>query len=151
MRWTPEQLDEYQARRSEPVPSVKPKAKPLTASEHDEQVALIQRCNLNLHKYPELQLLFAIPNAGAGAQSGQAGKMKAEGTKSGVPDLFLPVSRRGCKGLFIEMKTSIGRVSDEQRFWIDALNAQDYYACVCRGSDEAWKCLLWYLGYLDSV
>jgi hypothetical protein len=151
LRWTPEQLEQYQARRSEPKPVIKRKAKPLVASEHDEQVNLIARCNLNLHKYPELQLLFAIPNAGAGAQSGQAGKMKAEGVKSGVPDLCLPVARRDYRGLFIEMKTAVGKVSDEQRDWIRALNDGGYYACVCRGQDEAMKVLLWYLGYLDSV
>ena len=73
--------------------------------EHDAQVAVIQWWAY-AHKgfgLPEFAL-FAVPNAGAGAQRGQAGKMKAEGARSGIPDLLLPVARGAYRGLCIEMK-----------------------------------------------
>jgi hypothetical protein len=160
MRWTPEQLDEYQARRSEPVLSVKPtrKAKPLSASEHGEQTALIERCKLMEVRYPELKMLIAIPNAGKRSKFA-GGMMKAEGLAVGFPDLMLcSVSKIPSRAhyeqyhaLFIEMKTATGRVTDAQREWIKHLNSMGYYACVCRGNEEAFRVILWYLGYLDSV
>ncbi len=40
--------------------------------------------------------------------------MKAEGTRSGIPDLLLPVARQERNGLAIEMKAPKGRTSDSQ-------------------------------------
>lgn len=101
-------------------------------TEHEEQVALFDwaaKCGIR-----ELDLLFAIPNAGAGAQRGQAGKMKAEGVKRGVPDTMLPVRRGQYAGLFIEMKRLKGStISIEQREWMNRLQAQGYRAIVAYG------------------
>jgi hypothetical protein len=44
---------------------------------------------------PGIGFFVCHPNAGAGAQRGQAGKMKAEGVKAGVPDTFLAVAHSG--------------------------------------------------------
>lgn len=53
--------------------------------------------------------------------------MKAAGVKPGVPDMFLPVAREGCHGLYIELKRRDGgRVSPEQTAWMDALARQGY-------------------------
>ena len=64
-----------------------------------EQATLIQWCNLQSCKYSELKLIFAIPNGGY-RNKGEARKLKATGTKSGVPDLFLAVPRNNKSGLF---------------------------------------------------
>ena len=72
-------------------------------TEHDEQVALLKFCNLNQVKYPELALLYAIPNGG-NRNIVTATKLKAEGVKAGVPDLCLPVPRGGYHGMYLEMK-----------------------------------------------
>jgi hypothetical protein len=114
-------------------------------SEHDHQVSVIQWANIvSRSKYPELALLFAIPNAGAGAQSGQAGKMKAEGVKKGVPDLCLPVPKANYHGLFIEMKDLKKNARAEQMEWMAALSELGYCVALCRGVDEAMQVLKWY-------
>lgn len=109
----------------------------LTPTEHDEQVRVIDWCAVHEGQRPELANIFAIPNAGAGAQKGQAGKMKAEGVKPGVPDLFLAVPRGGRFGLFIEMKAMGGKASIEQAGWIARLTMFGYDARICYGADEA--------------
>ena len=115
-------------------------------TEHEEQVALFEWAERRLALYPELAFLFAIPNAGAGAQRGQAGKMKAEGVKPGVPDLFLPVARNGYYGCFIELKRMRGsRVEAEQTEWLFNLHLQGYYTAVCKGCEQAQKVLVAYL------
>ena len=63
-------------------------------SEHQEQKALIQWARLNQQRFPELDLLFAIPNGGL-RNIRVARKLKSEGVKPGVSDLFLPVARKG--------------------------------------------------------
>jgi hypothetical protein len=115
-------------------------------TEHEEQVALFEWAERKLSLYPELAFLFAIPNAGAGAQRGQAGKMKAEGVKPGVPDLFLPIARNGYYGCFIEMKRIKGsRTDPEQTDWLFNLHLQGYFTAVCKGCEQAQKVLVAYL------
>jgi hypothetical protein len=64
-------------------------------------------------------------------------KMKNTGFRNGIPDLFLPVARGGCHGLFVEMKSASGRASDEQKYWIEKLNNQGYMAVIAKGHSEA--------------
>lgn len=117
----------------------------LKTSEHQEQAALIKLCKLNEKKYPELALLFAVPNGGV-RHIGTAVKLKAEGVKSGVPDLFLPVPRGKYHGLFIEMKAAKGKLSINQSWWISALSATGYRVEVCYGWESAAKVIEDYLG-----
>lgn len=121
--------------------------------EHIEQKFLMTWASLTAKgKYPELALLYAIPNGG-NRHIATAMKLKAEGVRSGVPDLHLPVARQGFNSLYIEMKkTSMrpkrggkGGVSDSQRWWIDKLNEQGNKAIVCYGADEAKQVIEDYL------
>ncbi|OGI30670.1 MAG: hypothetical protein A2287_04735 [Candidatus Melainabacteria bacterium RIFOXYA12_FULL_32_12] len=109
-------------------------------NEHEEQCAVIDYCDLkNI-------LIFAIPN-GSYKSKTAAGKFKDEGLRSGVPDLFIPVSKFVFKentievihGLFIEMKSKKGRLSDSQKEWIEKLSKEGYQAVCCHGADEAIK------------
>lgn len=102
-------------------------------SEHQEQVLVVKHCDAkNI-------LAFAIPNAGKRSMI-TASILKAEGMKSGVPDLFIPIAKNGYHGLFIEMKkVKGGTVSDTQKVWLEALNKNGYLAVVARGHAEAIK------------
>ena len=118
-------------------------------SEHDEQVALFQRIKLLANKYPELHLLFAIPNGGH-RHLAVAKKLKAEGVKAGVPDLCLPVPKGQFHGLWIEMKVKPNRTTQSQRKWLTALHEQGYKTKVCYGQDEAWDCIMEYLDIISE-
>lgn len=76
--------------------------------------------------------IFAIPNGGARSRA-TAGRLKAEGVSSGVPDLFVPAW-----GLWVEMKRSKGgSLSAEQKDWIAYLESVNYWVIVGKGADDA--------------
>ena len=97
-------------------------------------------------KYPELKLMYHIPNE-RHCTPAQGRQLKLAGVKSGVPDLELPVSRGGYTGLHIEMKTPDGRVSDTQKWWLSELQGQGRMCAVCYGYKQAIEILE---GYLDG-
>jgi len=88
---------------------------------------------------------FAIPNDGNRSPA-MAAKAAATGLQKGMPDLMIPIMRKGFGGLFIELKRERGGVVSEwQKYWIEMLRYQGYKAEVCRGLDEAIKVLESYL------
>ena len=105
--------------------------------ESEEQVMVMNWAKLQMGKYPELRLLYHIPNGGYRNEF-EAVNLKKQGVKSGVPDLTLPVARGGYFGLYIELKADEkGKVSKNQEEWIKALRDQGYRAGVCYGADQA--------------
>ena len=116
-------------------------------AEAREQEAVIQWAECQSGRYPELRLLFHIPNGGSRNKI-EAANLKRQGVKAGVPDLFLPVARGVYHGLFIEMKAGKNRPTKRQKEWIDALQKQGYAAFVCWGADEAIAVLKSYLTWL---
>lgn len=124
-------------------------------SEHDEQVELFRLAEMHTNKHPSLALLFAIPNAGKRSYIVGA-RMKAEGLRAGVPDIFLPAVRY-CKpecemlgGLFIEMKIKGNRPTMLQRHWQEALRYAGYRVVVAYGWQEAWDAICDYLGIVPE-
>lgn len=109
----------------------------ITPYESAEQAALFKWAHMARGKWPELGMLFHIPNGGS-RDPREAHNLKLQGVRPGVPDICLPVPRGGFHGLFIELKRRKGgTVSEDQRGWIDALTRQGYRATVCRGWDAA--------------
>ena len=113
-------------------------------SENQEQIAVMKWAELQSGKYPELTLLFHIPN-GSNKSPAQAGLFKALGLKAGVPDLFLPSPKKGYHGLFIEMKVKTGKTTQSQNEWISELRYQGYKAEVAHGFDEAVEIIKGYI------
>lgn len=88
-------------------------------------------------KYPELALMYHIPNGGS-RNKVEAARLKGQGVKAGIPDIFLPVARGGYHGLYIEMKRQKGGVvSVDQKRMINALRLQGYCVQVCTGFQNA--------------
>ena len=114
-------------------------------SEHTEQVALFNWCKLMEKRHLQLALIFAIPNGGK-RHIGTARKLKASGTKSGIPDIFLSVPKKDKHGLFIELKVGKNKTSTNQNWWIYSLRAEGYAVEVCYGFDEARDAIVSYLG-----
>lgn len=114
-------------------------------TESIEQTRLFQWARSQRGKYPELALMFHIPNGGS-RHKAEAKNLKGQGVKAGVPDLCLPVARCGCHGLFIELKRQKGgRVSEAQGEWVKDLTHQGYCVTVCPGWESASRIILNYL------
>jgi len=118
-------------------------------TEHDEQAKLFQWAKLQEKRYPELALMFAIPNGGD-RHPAVGAKMKAEGVKAGVPDIFLPVHRVRLGwvdfGLFVEMKRdSKEKPKAEQKKWLADLEHRGYRVEVGYGFEDARDKILAYL------
>lgn len=106
-------------------------------TESNEQRTLFEWARRMEGRWPELRMLYHIPNEGKRSLRTGA-RMKAEGLKSGVPDICLPVPRGGNHGLYIELKRrKNSKVTQEQLEWIMDLASQGYVAAVCRGCDDA--------------
>lgn len=114
-------------------------------TEDVEQMCLFRWADAQSGKYPELSLMYHIPNGGKRGKV-EAGRFRAMGVKSGVPDIFLPIKGTtynfDCpyevhySGLYIELKRQRGgTVSAAQKQWIASLRDAGYAVEVCKG----WK------------
>lgn len=101
-----------------------------------EESELQQNCVKTFQlMYPKLKLrLFSIPN-GSYRTAITAAILKAEGCTPGVPDVFLAVPKKQYGGMFIEFKTTTGRLSVYQIQFIKEVR-NDYYCVVIRSVEE---------------
>ena len=113
-------------------------------TESSEQQALFEWVEIASKQIPELRLLHAIPNSGK-RHIVTAVRMKKEGVKAGVSDIFLPVARGGFYGLYMELKIKGGKLTDKQREWIELTREQGYMSIVCFGWEMARREIEWYL------
>lgn len=77
-------------------------------------------------------VVFAVPNGGK-RDKVTAAKMKREGVLPGAPDLI--VVWRGIV-FFVEVKKHDGRLSEAQKTFRDAVEAQGLHYIVVRNTDE---------------
>lgn len=99
--------------------------------------------------YPELKWMHSIPNGGA-RDKVTAALMKATGVKRGVHDIFVPLTRRGYAGLYIELKKEFGGEPSTEQIEFEAhAKAQGYAAFICHGWIEARNCVSWYVWGVD--
>ena len=115
-------------------------------SEHTEQVSLFEWASWVENRIPELRLLHHVPNGGK-RDKRTAAMLKAEGVKSGVPDVVLPVARGGFHGLYLELKVGRNKPSDAQKAWLAALEAEGYRTAVAYDWTAAARALVAYLGH----
>lgn len=101
---------------------------------------------VEVQQYPELQLLYAIPNGG-NRHPATGAKMKREGVKRGIPDLHLPVARNGHHSLYLETKAPGGTLSQWQRQVKAQLETEGNRVQVCHSIDGLIAAVLTYLGY----
>lgn len=95
-------------------------------------------------QFPELELLYHIPNEGK-RSLGAGARLKAMGLKSGVPDLCLPTAHGGYVGLYIEMKIKPNRPTEKQKKWLRALRAAGHMVAVCYDWNSAKQLLEYYM------
>lgn len=112
--------------------------------EEEEQIKLFQLANYQRGQYPEIEMLFAIPNGGYRTKA-EASLFKAQGVKAGVPDVFLAYPSGNYAGLFIEMKHGKNKSTPIQEDWQRRLQFAGYQVKVCYGAEEAMHEIIQYL------
>ncbi len=115
-----------------------------------EQAALFSWAELMSCQYPELSLMYHVPNGGSRNKI-EAAHLKEQGVKAGVPDIFLPVPRGRYHGFYIEMKSGKNKTSAEQERWLKALKGQGYATAVCYGWEKARDLIIKYLNLKQEV
>lgn len=113
-------------------------------SEHNEQCALFDWTYAMQGQIPALANLFAIPNGGH-RHIKTATKLKREGVRAGVPDVFLAWPNGIYAGLWIEMKWGKNTPTDSQAEWLERLTSAGYCTAICYSFDEAKNAILHYL------
>lgn len=117
----------------------------LKVTESQIQIMIFDWASFQKGKYPELELMFHVPNGGS-RHVLEAVNLKKQGVKSGVPDIVLPAPKGKYHGLYLELKaTKKNKPSDNQKWWIEELNNQGYKAEVAYGFDEAIQVITSYL------
>lgn len=98
---------------------------------HDPEEALHMACiewaMCREASYPVLKWLVHVPNGGKRSKA-VAGKLKAMGTKKGVPDLTCHRSCGQWKGLAIELKAPKKHPSADQEDWLRMFHSEGYLA-----------------------
>ena len=103
-------------------------------SEITEQIKLFNWARSVREFVPELKLLHHIPNEG---KRTNGALLKAAGMIAGVPDLSLPVARRGFNGLYIEMKFGNNKPTKDQIEFMAMLKDQGYKTAVAYSAEES--------------
>lgn len=107
----------------------------------------LQRSCIRLAAYlwPRLApYLHHSPNGGK-RNYREAARFKAMGVRAGFPDLFLAVPNATKHGLFMELKSEDGRLSDHQEEWRDHLLSRGYAWYLVRSLDDFEKIMRAYL------
>jgi hypothetical protein len=111
-----------------------------TPRETDEQATVVswgKICRLD-----GIDMLFSVPNGSCFAPGynkwALIAKLKAEGLRPGVSDLFLSVARHGFHGLYLELKKKKGgKESEDQITWRIRAQEEGYKVVVCEGAHAA--------------
>lgn len=102
-------------------------------TEHHLQVECVRWFRLKHHKDG---IIYAVPNGGKRTLTEGAIK-RFEGMTVGIPDLHIPVPRKGYASLYIEMKNGkAGRLSENQKEMIERLRSYGNKVEVVRTLDE---------------
>lgn len=75
------------------------------------------------------EIMYAIPNGGS-RNAVEGYRLKLQGVLAGIPDLHIPIARKGYHGMYIENKSPDGTISDNQEEKIRLLKHLGYYVIV---------------------
>lgn len=113
-------------------------------TEAQEQMAFVEMCAW----HPILRdHLFAIPNGGS-RHPKEAMKLRLQGVKAGVADLFIPYPVPPYAGMFIELKRAFprrGKLTELQAQFLNKMASVGYATCVAYSASEAWTVAMQYL------
>lgn len=96
---------------------------------------LYNRTVMSKGKPVTISLLYAVPNGGKRGKI-EAAIMKGEGVRPGVSDLVLAVPSYLYHGLYIELKTDKGVVSETQKAFGEMVKSMGYRHEVIRSLEQ---------------
>lgn len=119
--------------------------KPKISTMRKNRITLFMWAEIMKEKYPELEMLFAVPFDAYKSVS-SCKKFTEEGLKKGIPDVCLPISNGKFSSLWIKIKSSKHtKLTEKQKWWIKELNAKGCLAVDCVGWEAARDIILNYL------
>ena len=118
--------------------------KPTTPLEHQIQKAFFQWWEAQYGN----PLCWATPNGGF-RNIVTAKRLKSEGVRAGVPDVFLAIPNGDYHGLFMEFKRAKGKLQPNQELYLALLDQVGYKTVVVRSVKEAIDAVQDYLGPLN--
>lgn len=116
--------------------------------EAQDQIALLEWIGLahpNLLKY-----VISIPNERKTSQM-NGYILKKMGLRPGASDLFIFNAVHPYFGLFLEMKSKVGKASIAQLEFIELVNKSGYKGVICYGLDQAIEAIETYLSGADHA
>jgi len=109
-------------------------------SEREIQKTVVQYLRL---KYPKV--FFTISPIVKYSNARQGAIQKAMGYTSGTPDIMIFKPNPYYYSLFIELKSEKGKISQNQKEFINYLNSNGYCAIICYSIDMATRLIDWYM------
>lgn len=126
-----------------PIDMGKPKKPVKTKPKQDTEVKeqIVSALWLDKMKIP----FYHVPNGGY-RNPIEAVKFKRMGVKAGVPDICIPLARKGYHGLYIELKRkSGGKLSEHQLYWRELLIKEGHAWFEAKGADHLKQIVMEYL------
>ena len=116
----------------------------------EEQILQINLINWFKHEWPELagDIHHFANERKCSFQQGL--HLQRMGVTPGVSDIFLGIAVDGFHGLFLELKTLKGKLSNEQMEFIHKKNQRGYFAVAVWGLEAAKEVMKCYLKDYDK-
>jgi len=115
-----------------------------TATEAQDMEAIFAWRDVVVGTYPELALLYHIPNEGRRGWKAQRA-VKRGGVLKGIPDICLPVARCGFIGLYIEQKREGEKPTPEQLRIARKLRDQNHAVYLSYTAGDTQQIILNYI------
>lgn len=113
--------------------------------EAQHQSAYFARLALNEKKHPQLRWIFAVPNGGF-RHKATAARLRAEGVRSGIADICIPIPTKHYHGAWIELKIAPNKPTEAQKAFLEAMSNAGYFAAVAWSVDDLIEMTENYLG-----
>jgi len=118
-------------------------------TESEQQIAFFNWCRVMAGSDSRLGTIFAVPNGGYRSKA-TGGRMKSEGLKAGVWDIFIPVQMGQHCGMWIEMKAGKNSLTPGQFAFRNAVG-DAYRWKVCYSWHDAVEATCDYLGIASGI
>lgn len=119
-------------------------------SEDTEQINLFNWIRSEERYQPDLHWAFHVPNGGSRNQ-GEAKKLKAMGVLAGVSDICFPIARGRYRQMWIEMKFGDNKPTPRQMTFLQTMQDQGDYVCVCYSYWGAKRVIQCYMELADEA